>query len=329
MQPFAYHRATSLADALSRGAAPGAAYLAGGTTLVDLMRMGVMRPATVVDIGGLDELRGVSAAAGGLRFGALAPMAETAADPVLRERAPALAESLALAASPQLRNMATLGGNILQRTRCSYFRDVGVAECNKRSPGSGCAALHGVNRNHAVLGTSERCVATMPSDWAVALAAFDAVVEVAGPGGRRAIPIAAFHRAYGEDPGIETTLAHGEIVTAITVPDAPALRRSTYLKVRDRQSYAFALASAAVGLEMDGPIVRAARVALGGVATRPWRAEAAERALVGRALTEDAAAEAGRLAFAGARPLEENGFKVALGGRTVAAALLRVGGIAA
>lgn len=329
MQPFTYHRATSLADALSRGAAPDAAFLAGGTTLVDLMRMGVMRPMTVVDLGGLDELRGIRLEAGGFRFGALAPMAETAADPVLRERAPALAQSLALAASPQLRNMATLGGNILQRTRCSYFRDVQVAECNKRAPGSGCAALQGVNRNHAVLGTSDRCVATMPSDWAVALAAFDATVEVAGPSGRRAIPIAAFHRPYGEDPAAETTLAHGEIVAAITVPASAALRRSTYLKVRDRQSYAFALASAAVGLEMDGRTVRAARIALGGVASKPWRAEAAERALVGRELTEASAAEAGRLAFEGARPLSENGFKIKLGGRTVAAALLSVGGTAA
>jgi xanthine dehydrogenase YagS FAD-binding subunit len=326
MNPFTYHRATSLADAISRGGAADAAYLAGGTTLVDLMRMGVMRPATVIDIGGLADLRGVELGATRFRFGALASMAETASDPTLRERAPALAQSLALAASPQLRNMATLGGNILQRTRCGYFRDVAVAECNKRTPGSGC--IRGVNRNHAVLGTSDACVATMPSDWAVALAAFDATIEVAGASGRRSIPIAAFHRPYGEDPAAETTLAHGEIVTAIIVPASAALRRSTYLKVRDRQSYAFALASAAVGLEVEGGMVRAARIALGGVASKPWRAEAAERALVGRPLTEATATEAARLAFEGARPLHDNRFKIPLGQRTIAAALLSVGGLA-
>ncbi len=328
MQPFTYHRAASLADALSRGAASDAAYLAGGTTLVDLMRMGVMRPASVIDINGLEELRGVRIDAEIFRFGALAPMAETAALPALRERAPALAQSLALAASPQLRNMATLGGNILQRTRCSYFRDVSVAECNKRNPGSGCAALDGVNRNHAVLGTSDACVATMPSDWAVALAAFDATVEVVGQRGMRRIPIASFHSAYADDPAVETTMAHGEIVTAITVPASAALRHSVYLKVRDRQSYAFALASAAVGLEMDGHNVRAARIALGGVASRPWRAEEAESALAGHPLTEATAEAASHLAFEGARPLSENGFKIPLGRRTLVEALMTLRGTA-
>ena len=329
MQPFAYHRATSLADAMARGAAPGAAYLAGGTNLVDLMRMGVARPAEVIDITGIAELRNVRLERGALHFGALAPMAETAALPALLERAPALAQSLALAASPQLRNMATLGGNILQRTRCHYFRDVAVAECNKRQPGSGCAALGGVNRNHAVLGTSDACIATMPSDWAVALMAFDASIEVAGPGGRRAIPAGQFFRAFGEDPAAENTLAHGEIVTGITVPASAALRRSTYLKVRDRASYAFALASAAVGLEMAGGEVRAVRIALGGVASKPWRAEAAERALVGQRLTEATATRAARIAFEGARPQHDNAFKIELGQRTVVQALMQLAGEAA
>lgn len=323
MRPFAYHRATSLRDAVEHGAAPGAAFLAGGTTMVDLMKIGVVAPATLVDITGLDELRRVSTGGATLRFGALAKMADVAEDATLKARYPALSESLWLAASPQLRNMATVGGNLLQRTRCYYFRDVTFARCNKRVPGSGCEALEGVNRMHAVLGTSERCVATMPSDWAVALAAFDATVEVTGPAGNRAIPFGDLHVAYGEDPAAETTLRRGEIITAITVPATEAGRRSRYLKVRDRESYAFATTSAAVGLALapDGT-VREARIALGGLAAKPWRARDAEAALVGQRLDEASAGRAAEAALRGARPLEHNAFKVDLGKRTVIEALL-------
>jgi xanthine dehydrogenase YagS FAD-binding subunit len=319
VRPFAYHRAADVADAIARLGGQ-ATVLAGGTTVVDLMKLEVMTPATLVDITGLAELAGFDTSGDPLRFGALARMADVARDPVLEAEYPALSESLWQAASPQLRNVATLAGNLLQRTRCYYFRDTSYA-CNRRAPGSGCAAQDGVNRMHAVLGGSEHCVATHPSDWAVALVAFDAVLHLRSRRGERTMPVGELHRLPGDTPHLETTLEADELITAITVPATPAGRRSCYLKVRDRESYAFATASAAVGLEMAGDSVRAARIALGGVATVPWRAWAAEAALLGERLSEESARHAAEAAFEGARPLAHNGFKIELGKRTVVEAL--------
>ena len=321
MQPFTYVRAGSLDEAMREAALPGAAILAGGTTMVDLMRGDLAAPGRVVDIGHLPGLDAIDTAGPVLRFGALARMADAAEDVTLLRDYPALTESLQLAASQQLRNAATLGGNILQRTRCPYFRD-GVSDCNKRVPGAGCAALDGHDREMALFGTSDRCVANYPGDWGTALAAFDTAVEIRSATGSRNVPFAGFHLPYGDDPATETVLQPGDIVTAITVQATPAGRRSTYLKVRDRQSYAYALVSAAVALEMDGDTVTAARVSLGGVASKPWRAPEAETVLTGRRLTEATALEAGEAAFAAARPLRHNAFKVELGRRVVARAVL-------
>lgn len=323
MRPFAYARAGDEADAV-RLAGPDAAYLAGGTNLIDYMRLDVLRPTALVDINDLQGRHGrIEAGADGLRLGALARMSDVAADPAVRRGWPVIAESLDFAASPQLRNMASLGGNVLQRTRCMYFRDVSWTACNKRNPGSGCAALEGVNRKHAVLGTSEHCIATYPGDFAQALVALDARVELVGPAGARAIRFEELHRAPGDTPHLETSLKPGELITGFSVPGGPWARRSLYLKVRDRQSYEFAVASAAVALELDGDTVREARIALGGVATRPWRAHEAEAALRGRPLTEDAARAAAEAAFAAARPRGQNAFKVELGRRTLVRALLQ------
>ncbi len=321
MQPFTYVRAGSLGEALREAAQSGSAILAGGTTMVDLMRGDLAAPSRLVDIGHLPGLDAIDTGGPVLRFGALARMADAAEDATLLRNYPALTESLQLAASQQLRNAATLGGNILQRTRCAYFRD-GVSACNKRVAGSGCSALDGEDRDMALFGTSDRCVASYPGDWGTALAAFDTAVEVSAQAGSRTIPFAQFHLPYGQDPAAETVLRPGEIVTAITVQATPAGRRSTYLKVRDRQSYAYALVSAAVALELDGDRVTAARVSLGGVASRPWRAPEAEAVLVGSRLTEAIALEAGDAALAAARPLRQNKFKVELGRRVVARAAM-------
>lgn len=321
MRPFTYLRAESLDEATRAAAEPGAAVLAGGTTLVDLMRLDVARPRQVVDIGGLPELRDFDTSGPVLRFGALARMADVAEDPLLRRDYPALAESLRLAASPQLRNVATLGGNVLQRTRCGYFRD-GVSPCNKREPGSGCAALDGVNRDHAVLGGSPSCVAVYPGDWGVALAAFDTEVDLLSPRGRRALPFTALHRPPGRHPERETVLRPGEVITSLRVRATSAGRHSAYVKVRDRASFAFAVASAAVALELDGDRVLRARVALGGVATRPWRSPEAEAELIGHRIDPERARRAGEAAFAQARPPGRNAVKLRLGPRTVAQAVL-------
>jgi xanthine dehydrogenase YagS FAD-binding subunit len=334
MRPFALTRADSAQAAIQAqmGAemppqtatvhAPGQ-YLAGGTTLIDLMKLDVMRPRAVTDINALERTPSGEIEFGprGLRLGALVRMATAADHPDIRANFPMLAQSLTLAASQQIRNMASLGGNVLQRTRCSYFRDTSYAACNKREPGSGCAAMGGVNRTHAVLGTSERCIATYPGDFAQALMALDAQVEIAGPKGARRLPFADLHRAPAESPHIETNLTPGELITAFTIAPAPWAKRSLFLKIRDRESYEFALASAAVALDMDGETVREARIALGGVATRPWRASEAESALKGNKLdqmTLDAAASA---AFANAVPRQHNAFKIQLGQRTLARAL--------
>ncbi|HEY0204261.1 MAG TPA: xanthine dehydrogenase family protein subunit M [Acetobacteraceae bacterium] len=321
MQPFTYARPATLEEAFHLAETPGAALMAGGTTMVDLMRGDLAAPAGIVDIGHLDELAAFDTSGSVLRFGALARMADVAEDAVLLRDYPALAESLQLAASPQIRNAATVGGNLLQRTRCYYFRD-GVSACNKRTPGSGCSALDGITREMALFGTSERCIATYPGDWGYALAAFDTSIEIRSASGTRTIPFTELHVAYGDDPAKETTLRPGEVITAILVQATPAGRRSTYIKVRDRQSYAYAVVSAAVALEMDGDTVRQARVSLGGVATKPWRSQAAEAALTGVALTKQTALAAGQAAYVGAQPRGENAFKIELGARAVARAAL-------
>ncbi|GAA2630817.1 xanthine dehydrogenase family protein subunit M [Dactylosporangium fulvum] len=323
MRPFAYTAATTVPEALAaldRGARP----LAGGTTLYDLMRLEVETPAAIVGIHRVAELTEIARndRTQELVLGAGARMADAADHPAVRSACPALAESLWQAASPQLRNMATLGGNLLQRTRCGYFRGGSQYRCNKREPGSGCDAIGGVDTAHAVLGGSDACIATYPGDLAVVLIAFDAVVDVVGPHGTRTVPMAELHVGPGTEPQREHTLAPEELIRRIRVPLAPVMRASTYLKIRPRESYAFALASAAVGLTCDGTgTVLDCRIGLGGVATRPWRAADAERTLVGQPLTDDAARRAGELAFLGARPGRHNGFKIELGIRTVAEAL--------
>jgi xanthine dehydrogenase YagS FAD-binding subunit len=325
MRPFTYSRPTTTAEVVQVLAAGGAdtRLIAGGTTLYDLMKLHIERPASIVDVTGLLDLaRFDTSGARELTFGALARMSDVAADPRLVSDYPALSESLWRAASQQLRNMATVGGNLLQRTRCAYFRFGEPFPCNKRKPGSGCAAIGGIDRGHALLGGSETCIAVYPSDWAIALAAFDAKIDVLGPNGERTIALEHLHREPGTTPHIETTLEPSELILRIRVPATPMGRASTYHKIRDRESYAFALASAAVALDMDGDRVRAARIAIGGLATRPWRVPAAEQALAGKTLTQQAAREAGNIALQGAKPGHDNAFRIELGARTIAAALM-------
>jgi len=322
---FSYARPATAAAAVRALAdgGPGTRLLAGGTTLYDLMKLDIETPAALIDVSRLRELSAFDT--GGPRelvFGAMAHMSDVAADARLVRDYPAISESLWRAASQQLRNMATLGGNLLQRTRCAYFRGGDTFPCNKRRPGSGCSAIGGLDRGHAVLGGSSACIAVYPGDFAVALAAFDAQVDTLSSRGERTIPIESLHREPGTTPQIETTLAPDELILRIRVPVTPLGRGSTYLKIRDRESYAFALSSAAVALVLDDDIVRDARVALGGVATRPWRVRDAERSLVGRPLTDATARAAGDTALAGARPGRDNGFKIELGARTVAVALM-------
>ncbi|MFF7468133.1 FAD binding domain-containing protein [Streptomyces sp. NPDC008092] len=324
MHPFSYTRAADTRGALDAGRR-GGRYIAGGTTLVDLMRETVERPDTLVDISGLPLRDILVAKDGGLRIGALARMAETAAHPTVRAAFPVVAQALELSASAQLRNMATIGGNIMQRTRCTYFRDVS-ADCNKREPGSGCAARDGFNRMHAILGTSESCVATHPSDVAVAFAALEARVHVLGPDGARDIPFADFLLRPGSTPSREQALGKGELITAVEIPARPRPLRSGYLKVRDRQSYEFALTSAAVALHIRGGVIREAKVAAGGVGTVPWKLSAVEQALVGERPSDALWTAAAAHAADGARPLHHNRFKVALLKRTVERQLRVVGG---
>jgi xanthine dehydrogenase YagS FAD-binding subunit len=330
MRPFAYEVPTNASAAVALASVPASAhvtapvqYKGGGTTLIDLMKLDVMQPETVVDITAIPDepMRQIVQVDGALRIGSLVSMARLQADPSTVRDYPLLTESLWQAASQQLRNMARLGGNVLQRTRCSYFRDTSYDQCNKRVPGSGCAALDGANRGHAVLGTSSHCVALYPGDWAPALVALDARVEVLGQAGKRTIAFADLHRLPGDTPHIETNLAPGDLITAFIIPGGPR-RRSLYRKIRDRQSYAFANASAAVALEMDGNIVRDVRIGLGGVATIPWRARQAEEVLRGRTLTEAVAEAAAEAEFRVAKPLKFNGYKVALGKSTMVRALL-------
>jgi xanthine dehydrogenase YagS FAD-binding subunit len=325
MYPFTYARPTTVmaaVRALAEARSP-VRILAGGTTLYDLMKLNIESPPAIVDVSRLDELRAIDTSGEReLVFGAMVRMSDVAADRKLQSEYPALAESLWRAASPQVRNMATVGGNLLQRTRCAYFRGGEPFPCNKRQPGSGCAAIGGLDRGHAILGTSDSCIAVYPGDWAVALVAFDAEVDTLSPRGERTIPVHTLHREPGSTPHLETTLAPDELMIRIRVPVTAAGRASTYHKIRDRESYAFALTSAAVALRLDGDTVREARIALGGVATRPWRASEAEQALVGRVLSHANARAAGDAALARARPGQHNRFKVELGARTIADALM-------
>ncbi|MEU5322725.1 xanthine dehydrogenase family protein subunit M [Streptomyces sp. NPDC021056] len=325
MRPFTYTRVSDTGEALNAGR-DGGRYIAGGTTLVDLMRETVEHPGTLVDISGLPLREVLVTKQGGLRIGSLVRMAEAAAHPAVRAAYPVVSQALELSASAQLRNMATIGGNIMQRTRCTYFRDVS-ADCNKREPGSGCAALHGVNRSHAILGTSDACVATHPSDVAVAFAALEARVHLLGPDRReRSVPFADFLLRPGSTPHREQAIRQGELITAVEIPALPQPLKSGYLKVRDRQSYEFALTSAAVALHMRGGTIREAKVAGGGVGTVPWKLPAVERALIGRRPSDALWTAAAEKAAEGARPLTHNRFKVALLRRTVERQLRIVGG---
>jgi xanthine dehydrogenase YagS FAD-binding subunit len=322
--PFKFSRATDESSALRAGAS-GARYIAGGTTLVDLMRETVERPDAVVDINAL-PYRDIDLQPTRLRIGALARMTEVAANSVVRQQFPVIAQALELSASAQLRNMASIGGNLMQRPRCLYFRDVSAA-CNRRSPGAGCAAIDGRNRTHAILGTSDACVATHPSDLAVALVALDAQVITRTRESERSTPIADFFRQPGATPDREHNLRPGALITAIDVPVRAWSRRSGYLKVRDRESYEFAIASAAVALEIAGGTVRTARVAAGGVGTVPWRLPAVEQALTGRPASSELWRTAAARTADGAKPLSENGFKVELLKRTVERQLVTVAGM--
>ncbi|MDE1157526.1 MAG: xanthine dehydrogenase family protein subunit M [Neorhizobium sp.] len=320
MRDFSYLRAASVDAARAGAIQPGAMLLAGGTTLLDLAKCGVATPDTVIDVTHLSGLSAIEVDADGARIGALAKMAAVADDPAIIAAFPAISQSLTLAASQQLRNMATIGGNLMQRTRCPYFRDPGTfSACNKRAPGSGCSAIGGVTRNHAVLGVSDACIATYHGDLAVALVAFDAVVEI----GERSVAIDDFFLVPGDTPERETLIEAGEMITGIRVPASAGAGNSVYLKVRDRQSYEFAAASAAVSLELedDGRTVRDIRVALGGVATKPWRARAVEQALIGKAIDAETVKAASLLAVEGAVSNGGNQYKIALAPRVVARAI--------
>jgi xanthine dehydrogenase YagS FAD-binding subunit len=317
MRPLTYSRASTVEDAIALVVAdPASAFLAGGTTEVDLIRAGVSRSEHLVDINALDLGSVEATTGGGLRIGALARMSDVARHPAVAERFPAISRALLLGASEQLRNMASMGGNLRQRTRCAYLRD-GLSPCNKRAPGSGCAALDGFNRGHAILGGSEHCIATHPSDVAVALVAFDAVVETHGPSGVRRIAIDDFFLAPGETPQLEHPLEHGELIVAIDVPPSPLARGSVYLKFRDRQSYEFALVSVAAAIDVRDGVVADVRLALGGVGTKPWRARRAEAALRGGPADDAALRRAAEAELAPATPRRHNAFKVKLARRAI------------
>jgi len=330
MRPFSYQRAAGLENASRLGLGTGQGqtdaavqFLAGGTTLVDLMKLDVLRPARVIDLGPLSAAHsGIEANANGLTLGAFARMSDVARHPAVLAGYPVIAQSLQLAASAQLRNMATLGGNVLQKTRCSYYRDPSWNACNKRAPGSGCAAINGYNRNHAVLGVDDSCISQYPGDFAVALVALEAQMDLHGPQGARRMPFATLHTSPNHRPHIETTLRPGEVITAFHIPPGAWTRRSLYLKVRNRASYEFAMASAAVALDLDGDVVRSARIGLGGMAYRPWRSTEAEEALNGKPLTERSAQAAAVAALAGASTHGYNDYKPELARQTLVRALL-------
>src|SRR3989475_1265226 len=330
MHPFTLERPRDLSAALALRAQAGrtdapAEYIAGGTDMVELLQEYERRAERLIRPAGLLDKR-IDAGPQGLRLGAAATLAEVAAHPVVIQQFPVISEALLNSASPQVRNQATMGGNLLQRTRCPYFRDIGYSACNKRSPGSGCAAIGGENRWHAVLGTSDSCIAANASDLAVALVALDAAVEVRAAAGQGSVPLIDFHRLPGATPHIETVLEPGDVITAITVPASPAARRSHYLKVRDRASFEFAVVSAAVALDMDGARIRQARVALGGVGTKPWRVPRVEAALAGATLDPAALRRPAALPAQGAQGRGHNDFKIELMQRAIVRAVETAGG---
>jgi xanthine dehydrogenase YagS FAD-binding subunit len=328
MHSLSYERAKSVDDAVRLAQQPDTKFIGGGTNLLDLMKQGVERPVRLVDVNRLALAEIVQLPDGGVRIGALARNSDTADHPLIRQRYPLLAQALLSGASAQLRNMATIGGNLMQSTRCHYFYDPAFDMCNKRAPGSGCAAREGFNRMHAILGASDHCIAVNPSDMSVALAALDAVVRVRGPRGERTILVNDFHLLPGDTPQRDTALAPGELITAIDLPASQFAAHAHYLKVRDRASYAFALVSVAAALVLRDSVVRGARIALGGVAHKPWRATEAETVLLGRRLDDAVVGEAAAAAVHGARPYEHNRFKVELTRRSVTRALRIAGGMA-
>jgi xanthine dehydrogenase YagS FAD-binding subunit len=324
MIPFDYTRANSREEAAKAIAAQGAKFLGGGTNLVDLMKLGVEKPSTLIDITRVVLSKVENSEGGGLLIGALVRNSDLANHPRVVAEYPLLSQALLSGASPQLRNMATTGGNLLQRTRCYYFTDTAFPACNKRDPGSGCAAIQGFNRIHAILGQSDQgptnsdsCIATNPSDMNVALAALGATVHVESVKGKRSIPLSDFHRLPGETPHLDTNLRPDELITGVELRPSPFARNSWYLKVRDRQSYAFALVSVAAGLEMEGDRIKSACLALGGVAHKPWRPAEAEKALAGAAVTRESFERAAELALNGARGYEYNAFKIELAKRSI------------
>ena len=325
MYPFSFTQASNNQAAISALASgSGTKLIGGGTNLLDLMKMNIERPQQLVDINNLEALQKIEALPnGGVRIGALVRNSDLAYDATISKKYPVLSQAILAGASAQLRNMATTGGNILQRTRCSYFFDTAMP-CNKREPGSGCSALTGYNRYHAILGASDKCIAVHPSDMAVAMAALDAVVRVQGAKGERTIPFTDFHLLPGDTPHIETALAHDELITGVDLPAMPFATHSHYEKTRDRASYAFALVSAAVALDVSGGTIRNARIALGSVAHKPWRAVEAEKALVGKPASESAFKAAADMAFQGAKTYKYNAYKVELGKRTLIKALMKM-----
>ncbi|MGA7377574.1 MAG: xanthine dehydrogenase family protein subunit M [Candidatus Sulfotelmatobacter sp.] len=320
MQAFHYQKIHDIPGAISSGTAPHSKFVAGGTTLIDLMKLNVERPTTLVDINllALDKIEKMPD--GGVRIGAMVRNSDLAHDAMIQQEYPVLSQALLSGASPQLRNMATTGGNLLQRTRCYYFRDTAYA-CNKREPGSGCAALDGFNRIHAVLGTSEHCIATHPSDMAVAMMALEATVHIRGPKGERSVPLNEFYFVPGSTPNRENVLVAGDLITHVTLPALDSGTRSYYLKRRDRASYEFALASAAVVVQMQSSRMQRVRIALGGVGTKPWRSMEAEKALEGQDANEASFNAAADAALRNAKPLRDNAFKVELAKRTLRRAL--------
>jgi xanthine dehydrogenase YagS FAD-binding subunit len=325
MTPFHYHRAADAAEALTLADAGRCRFLGGGTNLVDLMRQNIEAPAALVDVSRMPasiEAEG----SGGLVIGAAVRNSALAAHPVVRARYPMLSRALLAGASGQIRNMATVGGNVLQRTRCAYFYDAAGSNCNKRQPGSGCDAIEGFSRNHAILGASEHCIATHPSDMCVALAALDATVHLASAAGTRHVPLVDFHQLPGATPDIETVLRPGELITAISIAPSAAAAHSHYRKVRDRSSYAFALVSVAAGLDIVDGRIGDVRIALGGLAAKPWRASRAEEVLRGEAPTRDNFLRAAAAELAAAKPTEANAFKIELAKRTIVAVLGELAG---
>jgi xanthine dehydrogenase YagS FAD-binding subunit len=320
MNPYSYTRATDVTAAAHEAQGEGVKFIAGGTNLLDLMKENVERPQRLIDINGLPLDRVEDTADGGLRIGALVRNADLAVHPAVRERYPLLSSALLAGATPQLRNMATTGGNLMQRTRCYYFYDVATA-CNKRQPGSGCGAIGGVNRIHAILGASDQCIATHPSDMCVAMAALEATVNVVGPDGARSIPFADFHRLPGDTPHMDNNLAQGELITSVDLPAQAYTRHYTYLKIRDRLSYAFALVSVAVALNIENDRIVRARVALGGVAHKPWRIRDAELGLEGSQLHAQAYTRCARALLSDARGQGGNDFKIELAQRAIVRAL--------